>query len=265
VIKRLESLAQGSPAEVLLQASLALGPSPLKTVVTRSGLDLKIAKSALDEAFTSGWLVALEEGIISPTSEALVLASSAWTALLNRFMGVVDEFHQKNPLRKGIPREELKSRLKLSALVFNAVLGKLISDKGLIETGTWVAHFDHTIRFSPEQQAAVDRLLARFAAAPNSPPTVKECQAEIGEEAFNALVEMESLMAVSAEVVFRKADYEAMVQKIRQAIKQKGRITLAEVRDLFQTSRRYIQALLEHLDAMGVTVRDGDFRKLKQG
>jgi selenocysteine-specific elongation factor len=55
-----------------------------------------------------------------------------------------------------------------------------------------------------------------------------------------------------------------MVSKINNAIIQNSRIALAEVRDLFNTSRKYAQALLEHLDAMGITVRDGDFRKLKK-
>ena len=40
-------------------------------------------------------------------------------------------------------------------------------------------------------------------------------------------------------------------------------ITVADVRDLFDTSRRYALALMEHLDAIGVTVRLGDARKLK--
>ena len=55
-----------------------------------------------------------------------------------------------------------------------------------------------------------------------------------------------------------------MEQKILQVLRQKGQISLAEVRDLFQTSRRYAQALLEHLDASGVTIRDGDFRREKK-
>jgi selenocysteine-specific elongation factor len=55
-----------------------------------------------------------------------------------------------------------------------------------------------------------------------------------------------------------------MVDAIQQEIRQKGRITLSEVRDLFNTSRKYAQALLEHLDAIGITVRAGDFRTLKQ-
>ena len=41
-------------------------------------------------------------------------------------------------------------------------------------------------------------------------------------------------------------------------------MTLAEVRDLLSASRKYVQAFLEHLDAIGVTVREGDFRRLRK-
>ncbi|MDP1779399.1 MAG: SelB C-terminal domain-containing protein, partial [Anaerolineales bacterium] len=68
---------------------------------------------------------------------------------------------------------------------------------------------------------------------------------------------------VSQDVIFRKKDYEEMVERIKTAIQQKGRITLAEVRDMLDTTRKYIQALLEHMDAIGITMRDGDARKLK--
>jgi selenocysteine-specific elongation factor len=47
-------------------------------------------------------------------------------------------------------------------------------------------------------------------------------------------------------------------------LQQKEKITLAEVRDLLGTSRKYAQALLEHLDATGMTLRDGDYRRLRK-
>jgi len=65
-------------------------------------------------------------------------------------------------------------------------------------------------------------------------------------------------------VIFRKQDYDGMVEKIKIAIQQKGQITLGEVRDMLDTTRKYIQALLEHLDSIGVTMRDGDARKLRK-
>jgi selenocysteine-specific elongation factor len=54
------------------------------------------------------------------------------------------------------------------------------------------------------------------------------------------------------------------VARIRETLLQKDTITLAEVRDLLNTSRKYAQALLEHLDASGVTIREGDYRRLKK-
>jgi selenocysteine-specific elongation factor len=78
------------------------------------------------------------------------------------------------------------------------------------------------------------------------------------------LIELGELKAVSSEVVFRKQDYDSMVTKVHAALVKNGRITLAEVRDLFNTSRKYAQALLEHLDSSGITMRDGDYRKLRK-
>jgi selenocysteine-specific elongation factor len=81
---------------------------------------------------------------------------------------------------------------------------------------------------------------------------------------LDALIEQGQFILVAVDVVFRKQDYDLAVAKIRDLLLQHDRITLAEVRDLLKTSRKYAQALLEHLDAMGITVRDGDYRKLKK-
>jgi selenocysteine-specific elongation factor len=54
-----------------------------------------------------------------------------------------------------------------------------------------------------------------------------------------------------------------MIGDIKNLLKQKQTITAGEVRDHFNTSRRYVLALLEYLDAQGVTVRKGDARRLK--
>jgi selenocysteine-specific elongation factor len=254
VLQALQAMAQGSPAEVFLQAALALGPAPVKEVFTRSRLEDSAAESALKELLDRGQLVSLED---------MVIAVSQWSALKESVTTALAAYHNAYPLRHGMPREELKSRLKLSARLFNLVLPKMASEGVLTEAPKWISRPGHIVRFSPFQQIKVDKLMALFAAAPYAPPSVKECQAEVGEDIFNALRESGDLEAVSDEVVFRKTDYEAMVEKITQALKQKGQITLAEVRDLLNTSRKYVQALLEHLDAVGVTVRNGDFRQLK--
>ena len=71
------------------------------------------------------------------------------------------------------------------------------------------------------------------------------------------------LVPVSAEVVFRNTDYDQMVKRLRGYMLQHGRMTVAEARDLLDTTRKYVLPLLEHLDSAGITQRDGDYRQLR--
>ncbi len=264
VLRSLESLAQGSPAEVLLEAALGMNIASIKDIVRQSRLEDASAESALKELLEAGQLIALENGEPTISSDITAMALPHWNTLRDKTMQFVESYHKDYRLRRGIPREELKSRLKLSPRAFNALLKKLFADNLLNERLSLVARPGHEIRFSEQEQAKVQGLMRKFAQNPFSPPGVKECQVEVGEEAFNALMELNDFMAVSPDIVFRRQDHDHMVAEIRRTIEKNGSITLAEVRDLFKTSRKYAQALLEHLDSSGVTVRDGDFRKLRK-
>jgi selenocysteine-specific elongation factor len=254
---------------VLFEAALALNAASLKEMVARSRLESAPAGEALTELLASGKLILLEEGAPSITSDLLALALPHWNSLREKTLQIVAAYHQGFPLRRGIPREELKSKLKLQPRIFNAIVTALIQRNLLIENRkskieNSISLPSHEVRFDGGQQAKAQALLRQFAASPYAPPSVKECQAEVGEELLNALVDSGQLIAISQEVIFRKSDYETMQAKVRAALTQNGQITLAEVRDLFNTSRKYAQALLEYLDATGVTMRTGDFRKLRR-
>lgn len=260
----LDILARGDPTQIFLQSMLALGIAPLQDVITRSNLDPISANHALQELVIKGEIIQMENGekdAISP--QTLVTSSAHWIELKRRVLQEVDDYHRSYPLRRGIPREELKSRLKLSARLFNIALRRITAESELEETGPLLRRVGYRIQFNPQQQHSVDELLARFAASPFSPPTVKECQTEVGEELFNALVEIGMLIPIPPDVVFRKQDYDLMHSEIIRLLMKKNTITAAEVRDHFNTSRRYVLALLEYLDAQGITVREGDNRRLK--
>jgi selenocysteine-specific elongation factor len=263
VLKSLEALAAGSPADVLLEAALALNAAPVKEVVTRSRLETESATQALGENLDNGQILQLEDGKLTITSDLLVIAAPHWNALRDKAVQMVEAYHQNSPLRRGIPREELKSRLKLQPRVFNALVKKLVAENAIVEVGSALAIIGHEIKFDSGQQAKVQGLMRKFAQNPFSPPSVKESQAEVGEDVLDALVELGQLKQLTPDVIFRTEDYEQMVTKVRAFIKEEGQITVADARDLFESSRKYVLALLEHLDETGVTRREGDFRKLR--
>ncbi len=264
VLKSLESLAQGSPADVLLEAVLALNAAPLKEIIAKSRLDASTAEAALKELLDTSQLILLEESKLDIKSDSLAIALPHWNDLRGRVENTINTFHNQFPLRRGIPREELKSRLKLTPRIFNAVIKRLAESNELTDARGAVSRPGHEIKFEASQQVKVQELMRKFAKSPYATPSAKECQAEVGEEVLNALIEMGELVAVSQDVIFRKQDYDEMVAKIKSAIQQNGQVTLAEVRDMLDTTRKYIQALLEHLDSIGVTMRDGDARKLRR-
>jgi selenocysteine-specific elongation factor len=84
----------------------------------------------------------------------------------------------------------------------------------------------------------------------------------VGEEILGYLLDGEQLVRLSPEVLLEGTVYQETVARVRQELKERGTITVAQVRDLFGTSRKYALALMEHLDAIGTTVREGDARRL---
>jgi selenocysteine-specific elongation factor len=264
LLAQLALLLRGSPADALLQSASSPAPAPIKDIVASSGLPQKEAAAALSDLLEAGTLVMLEEGAPAPASDLLAMPSGQWDGLRARVSELVSAYHGQYPLRPGIPREELKSRLQLSPRAFNAAVRKLVKAGNLVETGQYLALRGHKLEFDPDQQRRVDALLAKFAAAPFAPPSVKECQAQVGEDVYAAMLAMGVLVAVSPEVVFRTMDYDLMVKRITGFIREHGQISVAETRDLFDNSRKYSLAILEHLDATGVTMRQGDYRILRK-
>jgi len=194
VLKSLESLAKGSPTELLFEAALGLGIASIKDILSRSRLEDNSAQSALDELLKDGKLILLENK--DAKNDLLATTLPHWNSIRDKTMQLVESYHQEYPLRRGIPREELKSRLKLNPRVFNAVINRLTEEQMLVEQLSLVAKAGFEIQFNGQEQVKIQALMRKFEANPFSPPSVKECQAEVGEEVVNALNEMNELTTV---------------------------------------------------------------------
>lgn len=265
LIGRLESLAEGTPADILLQSLVAMVAAPLREVTIRSNLEEDDAKQALAELVNNGEIVVLEEGKgeVDTNSDILVTTKGYWEQLSLKTLEIVADYHRTYPLRRGMLKEELKSRLKVSPRLFSGSTQKLIQQERLQETGPLILYPDHEIRFSPQQEKVIRDLLDRFAESPFSPPSIKDAKSEVGEDVYQAMVDLELIIPVSHEVVFRREDYNQMVAEVKELLNKNGTLSAAQARDHFKTSRRYVLAFLEYLDDIGVTVREGDVRRLK--
>ena len=168
------------------------------------------------------------------------------------------DYHRRWPLRRGMPREEVKSRLSVRGRAADAVLQTLAIGGAIADLGSLVALPSHQITLSPDQQRQADAYRAALAADPVSPPAPDAFG--IDADLLAAMVELGMAVRIAEGIVYGVDELATIEARVREIIDERGSITLAEFRDAFGTSRKYAQAVLEYLDQQRVTRRVGDAR-----
>ena len=263
-LQRLKELWQGNPGDLLAQALNDLGPIRLEEAIRNARIEKEMEDQAIRELNEKGDLIILEDGQSgdTPKMDTLVVSRKVWDDYIDRINRILNIFHQDNALRLGMPFEELKTRLNLPSKVFSLILRRA-EGMGVIETDRdRVALSGHKVVLTKTQEKAKSGLLDVYKNKPYVTPSVKESINLVGDDLYQYLLETGELLQLSKDVVLRHEDYQEMSVLIQKVLKKEGSITVAEVRDQFNTSRKYALAVLEHLDAVGITTRKGDKRIL---
>ena len=255
VIARLETLARGTPSELLRNALEAGGPANSADLFKRASLSGDEAQAALREL--------LETHQARQLKADLYISASSWASLRHKIGSELNAYHQANPLKIGMPREEMKSRLGLDTKTFNIIVEQQLQENIVAATGAVLHAPDFAITFKAEQQTAIDMLIGKFTAAPWNTPSPKDAEQIVGADVLAALIDLGRLIRLSEDVLLLLETYRSGVEQIRAHLIAQKTITVAQVRDLFNTSRKYALALMEYLDAQGITKRVGDERTLR--
>ena len=254
ILNRLASLLKGDPADLLL-ASLAINKFQRKSeLISAVNLPAEVALEALESCLKIGEIKNLE--LNNP--DGLLAGKLTVHSAISSLTETVEKYHQAYPYRRGIPKEELRAKANLPAKVFTILLEQtpLRSEKNLLSKPEFL------ITYSAQDQTRINQIMTQFEASPYAPPSCKEIKTELGDEIYNSLLETDILTQVSPEVTFATKTYNEMVERLRNQFQSKP-FTAAEVRDIFNSSRKYVLALLEYLDNKGITRRIGDDRTFR--
>lgn len=274
VLTQLGVLEQGTPEQVLLQALQAREPTELAELAVRLARTLDETRTLLHPLVEDGAIVLLPDGssthsetpvLLPPTS--VLISEQGWARLVESVAGELAAYHRQHPLRRGMPGEELRTRLGLEGRTFARVERALLAAGTVAQEGPFLRLPSHQITLSPEQHERVEALMSSLVAAGTSPPGRAELKAQHGasDELLLVLIDRGDLVEVGPDLLYPRQTYDSMVAEIAGLIRAAGKVTVAEVRDAFQTSRKYALAILEHLDERKVTRRVGDERVLVGG
>ena len=252
VIENLKAREGGTAEEVIMALLETKQPLEFSALIARCGLPVAKAGTAIDSLIARRRIIEMDEG-----EHRVLLTSTGWQRLGEKAVTALADYHKKFPTRSGMPRVELSTRLKLGNYIAMA-LDNFVKQGILVEEGGHLRLPSHRVHLTPVQQAKVDAFIKSLAANPYAPPSDLIPEPDL----LNMLIEQGRVVKVSDNVVFAASVYGEMVDKIAARIKDKDKISLGELRDMFGTSRKYAQALLEYLDREKVTRRVGDDRVL---
>ena len=232
------------------------------------GVDAGSARSALEELVSDGRAVCDGTG-----NGARFAERESWDGLLVAAEEALAAFHRENPLRPGILREALRPQVpgRPDKAPFERALVHLEEAGRVGRRGAYLALADHRIELSEGQEGIRRRIDEMLASGSAEPPDLADLCERIGGEASSVTDVVDAMQAMGQ--VVRLEEYlifhPSAVGQIRQALvaylKENGSIGVSAFRDLAGTTRKYAVPLLNHFDASGVTVREGDVRVMSGG
>lgn len=260
-LDRLDSMFSGNDNELINQILTTLKVTNLTALSQKSALPMEEVSQIVSTMLERGEVIGL--GNSRDIRKITLISPAYWQTLYQDSLEILTDFHQTNPYKAGMPREELRTELNLSQVLFDQVLDKMAEDLSLIQKGSLVWATPHHVVLTPADQVKVAPILAEFLANQFSPPDINQLQAQIGTNLLEGLLSSQTLVAVSDQVVFTPEALLAMREWVQDTIRANGELSLAQFRDQFSTSRKYAAAVLEYFDSIGFTYRKGDVRGLR--
>jgi selenocysteine-specific elongation factor len=196
------------------------------------------------------------------------LADAAWWDRLQQRAGAaIDAWHRAHPEQPGLPLSELRAALH-DALPFPEVFEALtaqLTQGGFNQAGVAIRRAHHRPALPPQLQAAGTRLRAALAAKPLEPPSRKELAPDnASQQALRFLIQTDAAVELSEDVILAAEAFTRATDLVKQHLTTQGQATTSELRQVLGSNRRIVIPLLERLDKLGVTRRDGDVRVLRQ-
>jgi selenocysteine-specific elongation factor len=184
----------------------------------------------------------------------LLVSSERLEELKSTLHRILRDHHSANPLESGMTRAAVRAETGLEPGAFDSLVDTI---DDVASDGPLLRLASHAVSMSPEQQRARDQVLTTIQAGGLTPPLSKNLGAD--PTLLRALVDSGELVRVG-DFHLTSSQASEVRARVRDAIDKTGPMTVAQIRDLLGTSRKYAVPLCEWLDQTGATLRQGDTR-----
>jgi len=213
-----------------------------------------------------------QKGVIKFDREAeRVIDGELYSILKDEMVEVLEKYHSANPLKPGMPKGELKSKLPPGAdgKLFNTLLADLMGSEAVAQDKDKVRLGGHRIALEGRERDLEERIAGIIRQSGLAPPSTKELCAQLGAgekevlEIISLLSNAGTVVKLKGGVHFHRDPLHELQERLVALLKEKEKISTQDFKALTGVSRKYVIPLAEYFDAIKVTVRVGDDRVLR--
>jgi selenocysteine-specific elongation factor len=266
VVADLSLLKDGTREQALRQHidHSGVGGITLEELLNRVEMPSSDVQSIIRQMAGRGDLVVID-------SEKLkVIANGSYQMLRGRALAQLGEFHQRFPMKSGLSKEELRTKLppEIDVKLFQILINELIQSKEVVLEKDKLRLSGHHIS-SVDAKGLAKRVEAAVLKGGLQPPSPKELSEEWSETEgevraiFEHLVHEEVLVRIKNEIYFHRIPFENLREKLVAYLKKNREITTPQFKEMTQASRKYVIPLIEYFDQTKLTLRLGEKRVLR--
>ncbi|MDI7261074.1 MAG: selenocysteine-specific translation elongation factor [Thermodesulfobacteriota bacterium] len=268
VISDLMLLRDGSGEEALCQHILhsATGGIVLEDLLKRVAMPPNEVQSILRRMVKKGDLL-----LIDP-ERLKVVALSQYQKLKEMALAKLREFHLRFPMKSGLAKEELRTKLpeEVDVKLFQILINEMIQSKGAILERDKLRLPEHQVSSLDEKGLVkkVEEAILKGGLQPPSPRELSEVWSEEENDIqaiFEYLVHEGVLVKIKSGIYFHRTPFEKLKEELIQYLKKNKEITTPQFKEMTRASRKYVIPLIEYFDQVKLTLRLGDKRVLRAG
>ncbi|MEG2353359.1 MAG: selenocysteine-specific translation elongation factor [Clostridium sp.] len=182
---------------------------------------------------------------------------------MNKIEHILLDYHKKNPLKVGISKEELKNKVfgkKIKQKLYVEILDEMQERCFIKVTDRFVYLFNFEITLDKEQERIKELLIKVYTEGRYNTPKLNdvishEKDKKASQMVFELLLDGEVLIKLQDECIFTKENYDNAMNIVVDYINTNGSIKASDGREIFNSSRKYVVALLENFDSIKLTRR----------
>jgi selenocysteine-specific elongation factor len=202
------------------------------------------------------------------------IAATAVDRIWQSCQEILTAYHRQNPLHAGIQSAELRQKLckGMDRSSADALIGILHREGKLRRQADRYALSDFTVTLTKRQRGIREKLLNIYSSAGIETPITEHVmegfpfnERSDAQQVLESLITSGDLVLLTPQICLYRDVYASVLEAARVHFETNDSLTLAQLRDLLNTSRKYSQAIIEHFDKIHITRKDGDVHYLDQG